>query len=149
MFLLIKLHKIAGNIMGYLEAFDGSKAALDSDKILIVRGRSRKRINAENMAEELNGVMETLNAREIEMYSDESTALIGLMDEQIRSTVDINVETDAGGIEHLKESLESMNFFVDYKLGSTGKAGFFVVIWKDKSDVGPCFVEIVISDTGE
>jgi len=110
-FLLIKLHKIAGNIMGYLEAFDGSKAALDSDKILIVRGRSRKRINAENMAEELNGVMETLNAREIDMYSDES--------------------------------------IVDYKLGSTGKAGFFVVMWKDKSNVGPCFVEIVISDTGE
>jgi hypothetical protein len=148
-FLLVKLHKIAGNIMGYLEAFDGSRAALDSDKILIVRGRSRKRINPENMATELNGVVETLQAREIEMFSEESTALIGLMDEQIRSTVDINVETDAGGIERLKESLESMNCFVEYKLGYTGKAGFFVVMWKDKSNVGPCFVEIVISDTGE
>lgn len=135
--------------MGYLEAFDGSRAALDSDKILIVRGRSRKRINLENMADELNGVVETLGAREIDMFSEESTALIGLMDEQIRSTVDINVETDVGGIEHLKESLESMNCFVEYKLGSTGKAGFFMVMWKDKSNTGPCFVEIVISDTGE
>lgn len=145
----MKLHKIAGSMMGYLEAFDGSRAALDADKILIVRGRSRKRISPENMGNELNGLMESLNAEEIDMFSDESKSLIGLMDEQIRSNVDINVETDVSGIDRLKESLESMNFFVEYKLGSTGKAGFFIVMYKDKSGIGPCFVEIVLSDTGE
>lgn len=145
----MKLHKIAGSMMGYLEAFDGSRAALDADKILIVRGRSRKRINPENMAQELDGLVTSLNAQEIDMFSEESTSLIGLMDEQIRSNVDINVETDVSGIERLKESLESMNFFVEYKLGSTGKAGFFIVMYKDKSGIGPCFVEIVLSDIGE
>ncbi|MDP1553496.1 MAG: DUF2120 domain-containing protein [Methanobacteriaceae archaeon] len=144
---MIVLHKIAGNIMGYLEAFDGSKAALDSKNILIVRGRSRKRINAENMGEELDGLVSSINAKEINMFSDEATNLIGLMDEKIRSDVDINVETNAGGIEHLKESLESMNCIVEYKMGLTDKAGFFVVMWKDKSDIGPCFVEIVIAST--
>jgi len=143
---LINLHKVAGSIMGYLEAFDGSRAALDSDKILIVRGRSRKRLKAENMAEELNGLMGAIDAQEIDMFSEESTALISLMDEQIRSSVDINVETDVSGIERLKESLESMNCFVEYKLGLTGKAGFFIVMWKDKSGIGPCYVEIVIAN---
>jgi len=132
--------------MGYLEAFDGSRAALDADKILIVRGRSRKRLQAENMAEELNGLMAAIDAQEIDMFSEESTALISLMDEQIRSSVDINVETDVAGIERLKESLESMNCFVEYKLGLTGKTGFFIVMWKDKSGIGPCFVEIVLAN---
>lgn len=146
---MTNLHKVAGSIMEYLEAFDGSRAALDANKILIVRGRSRKRLKLENMAEELNGLMSSLSADEIDMFSEESTALISLIDEKIRSSVDINVETDVGGIERLKESLESMNCFVEYKLGFTGKAGFFIVMWKDKSGIGPCFVEIVIADAEE
>lgn len=39
---MVKLHKIAGQVMGFFEAFDGSRAALDTDRILIVRGRSSK-----------------------------------------------------------------------------------------------------------
>jgi len=146
---LIKLHKVAGNIMSQLEAYDGSRAALDTEEILIVRGRSRKRIPAEEMNEELNKLMASMEAREIEMFSEEATDLIRLMDEQIRSSVNIQSETDVSGIERLKESLESMNFHVEYRLGLLEKAGFFTIIYKDKSGVGPCFVEAVISNTNE
>lgn len=146
---MIKLHKIAGNMMAYLEAFDGSRAALDSSKILIVRGRSKKRMDPQMMNDELNGLISSMDAQEIDMFSEEAASLIGVMDEQIRSEVDINTDTDAGGIQTLKESLESMNFFVEYKLGYLKNAGFFIVLYKDKSGVGPCFTEIVISDTGD
>jgi hypothetical protein len=144
---LIKLHKVAGNIMSHLEAFDGSRAALDTDQILIVRGRSRKRIEPEQMGEELSKALSLMEAREIEMFSKEAADLIGLMDEQIRASVEIQGDTDVGGIERLKESLESMNFYVEYKLGLLERAGFFTIIYKDKSGVGPCFVEVVISHT--
>jgi len=146
---MMKLHRTAGEIMGYLEAFEGSRPALDASDILIVRGMSRKRIGSDNMGEELDRLMEHLDADEIDLFSDEGAALIGLMDEQIRSCVEVGTETDIGGIHRLKESLEDMNFAVEYRLFTTGDTGLFVVLYRDRSGVGPCFVEVVVSDIGE
>ena len=58
-------------------------------------------------------------------------------------------ETDIEGIHRLKESLEDMNFAVEYRLFTTGDTGLFVVLYRDRSGVGPCFVEVVVSDIGE
>ena len=57
---MMKLHRTAGEIMGYLEAFEGSRPALDASDILIVRGMSRKRIGSDNMGEELDRPWNTL-----------------------------------------------------------------------------------------
>jgi len=40
----LNTRNIAGQIMGQLEAFEGSKAAMDSAELLIVRGKSRQKI---------------------------------------------------------------------------------------------------------
>ena len=146
---MMKLHRIAGEIMGYFEAFEGSRPALDSKEILIVRGMSRKRMNMEDMGRELDGLIEKLGAEELELISEEGTALIGVMDEQIRSCVEVGTETDIGGIHRLKEALEDMNFSVDYRLCMTGDTGLFVVLYRDRSGVGPCFVEVVVSDISD
>ncbi|MDI9614881.1 DUF2120 domain-containing protein [Methanothermobacter sp.] len=145
----MKLHRIAGEIMGYFEAFEGSRPALDSKEILIVRGMSRKRMSMEEMGRELDGLIEKLGAEELELISEEGTALIGVMDEQIRSCVEVGTETDIGGIHRLKEALEDMNFSVDYRLCMTEDTGLFVVLYRDRSGVGPCFVEVVVSDISD
>jgi len=140
------LHKIAGQVMGFFEAFDGSRAALDTGNILIVRGRSSKNIPISEMEEKLEEVKGLIQGKEINVVSDEAAKLINRMDEQIRSTISVQGETDSNGIMRMTKSLEAMNVFVKFKLMNLAHTGVFVVIWKDKADVGPVFIEIVVSD---
>lgn len=132
--------------MEYLEAFEGSRPALDAENILIVRGRSNKRIRSQDMNLELENLFSFLEVEEVDMFSEKAASIISIMDEQIRANVEIQGKTDAGGIHKMKENLEAMNFLVDYKLGFFNKMGIFIVLWKDKSGMGPCFVEIVLAD---
>jgi hypothetical protein len=131
--------------MGELEAFEGSRPALDASNILIVRGMSRKKITAHDMANVLSKLLKKLGAKEVDVFSDEATDVIGIMDERIRNNVEIQGETDVYGIYRLKESLEAMNCDVEYSLGIMDNAGIFIVMWADKSGVGPRFVEVVVA----
>jgi len=143
---MVKLHKVAGKIMGFLEAFEGSRPALDTGFILIVRSMSSKDIAIADMKQTLDDLLVFLDGKEIEPFSDKAAAIINRMDEQIRSNVQVSNETDAGGIERMKQSLESLNVAVEYKLFTSTHSGIFVVMWKDKSDAGPIFIEVVVSD---
>jgi hypothetical protein len=139
-------HEIAGKVMNQLEAFHGSKPAIDTPQILIVRGMSRKRIDPEELSSIIAETMKGLGARTIDVFSEEATDVIGIMDENIRATVEIPGETDVYGIYRLKESFESMNCHTEYSLGTIGKLSVFLVLWKDKSGMGPLFVELVVSN---
>lgn len=139
------IHKIAGQVMGDLEAFHGSKPAIDADNILIVRGMSRKRFD-EELDEVLSHLLKKLDARQIDMFSEEGGNIIGIMDERIRESVNIPSETDITGVYRLKESLEAMNCNVAYTLGLIDNIGAFIVTWKDKSGIGPQFVEVVVAN---
>ncbi|HEX3013531.1 MAG TPA: DUF2120 domain-containing protein [Methanobacterium sp.] len=139
------IHKIAGQIMGDLEAFHGSKPSLDADNILIVRGMSRKRFN-EELDAILSNLLKNLGARQVDMFSEEGGNIIGIMDERIRESVNISSETDITGVYRLKESLEAMNCDVAYTLGLIDNVGTFIVTWKDKSGIGPQFVEVVAAN---
>ena len=44
-----KKYEIAGSVMGFFDSFKGSRPAIDNDKILIVRSRSRKVIPIDEM----------------------------------------------------------------------------------------------------
>lgn len=140
-------HEIAGKVMNELEAFHGSKPAIDTPQILIVRGMSKKRIDPEELASIISDSMKGLGARTIDVFSEEATDIIGIMDENIRATVEIPGETDVYGIYRLKESFESMNCHTEYSLGIIGKLAVFLVLWKDKSGMGPLFVELVVSNS--
>jgi hypothetical protein len=142
----MRTHNIAGLIMGGLEAFEGSRAAMDTSQMLIVKGMSRKRVQPEDLGSALDQLMKDLGVVELDLYSEEAGDILGLMDEQIRASVPIESETDIAGIYRLKESFESMNCHTDYRMGLIeGDIAIFVVIWKDKSGMGPLFVEVVIS----
>jgi hypothetical protein len=131
--------------MGQLEAFEGSKAAMDTTQLLIVRGRSRQRIKPEDLGPTISQIFKDLDARQLDMYSDETADLITIMDEQIRSQMDIQGETDVYGIYRLRESFETMNCHADYGMGLLDDVAVFIILWKEKSGMGPMFVELVVS----
>ena len=141
----MKTRSIAGQIMGQLEAFEGSKAAMDSAELLIVRGKSRQKIKPEELGPTISQILKDMEARELDMFSDETADIISIIDEQIRSQVQIQGETDIYGIYRLKESFESMNCHADYGMGLVDDIAIFIVLWKDKSGIGPLFVELVVS----
>jgi hypothetical protein len=140
----MKNHEIAGNIMNSLEAFQGSRSAMDTPQMLIVRGMSRKDIKPEDLDLEVTRIFQDIGARQIEVFSEEAKDVIGVMDENIRAQVEIQGETDVYGIYRLKESFEAMNCHTEYGLGLLNNFAVFVVLWMDKSGFGPKFVEIVI-----
>ena len=132
--------------MSFFEAFDGSRAALDTERILIVRGRSSQNILINEMEDKLEELKDILQGNELNVVSEEAGRLINRMDEQIRLTVSVPGDTDSNGIMRMTKSLEEMNLCVKFKLMNLAHTGVFVVIWKDKADVGPIFVETVVSD---
>ena len=140
-------HEIAGKIMGELDAFQGSRPAIDTPQILIVRGMSKKKINPEELSIIISDIMKGVGARKMDIFSEEATDVIGIMDENIRATVEIPGETDVYGIYRLKESFEAMNCHTEYGLGTIGQISVFLVLWKDKSGIGPLFVELVVSNS--
>ncbi|MDR0900816.1 MAG: DUF2120 domain-containing protein [Methanobrevibacter sp.] len=143
---MVKLHKIAGKVIEHLEAFKGSRAALDSEMLLIVRGTSVKEIPIADMEKTLDELVELLDGTEVDVISEEASKLINRMDEQIRSNITINSDTDSNGIMRMKKSLEELNVAVEFKLINLAHAAIFIFMWKDKADVGPIFVEVVVSD---
>ena len=140
-------HEIAGKIMNELEAFHGSKPAIDTPQILIVRGMSKKKLDPLELSTIVSDVLKGVGATRMDMFSESATDLIGIMDENIRATVEIPGETDVYGIYRLKESFEAMNCHTEYGLGTIGQIAVFLVIWKDKSGIGPLFVELVVSNS--
>lgn len=144
---MMPTHEIAGKIMGELDAFHGSKPAIDTPQILIVRGMSKKKIDPEELSITISEIMKVIGARRMDVFSEEATNVIGIMDENIRATVEIPGETDVYGIYRLKESFKSMNCHTDYGLGTIGQIAIFLVLWKDKSGIGPLFVELVVSNS--
>ena len=141
----MQTNKIAGKIMTALEAFHGSRPAIDADNILIVRGMSRKRFNSE-MDIVFSDLFKEMEARQIDTFTKEGGNIIGIMDERIRENVEIQTETDVSGIQKLKDSLEAMNCQVDYALGVQNDMGIFIVSWVELEGIGPRFVEVVVAN---
>jgi len=142
----MKIHEIAGNIMQSLEAFKGSRSAMDTPQMLIVRGTTRKDIKPDELADEVSKLFDEVGAHRIEVFSEESKDIIGIMDENIRGQVDIQGETDVYGIYRLKESFEAMNCHTEYGLGQVDSIAIFIILWMDKSGFGPKFVELVLAN---
>lgn len=140
----MKIHEVAGNIMGIMEAFQGSRPAMDTPQMLIVRGMSRREMEPEDMEKVVSDLFDEIGARTIEVFSEEAKNVIGVMDENIRGQVEIQGETDIYGIYRLKDSFEAMNCHAEYAMGLLDDFAIFMVLWMDKSGFGPKFVEVVV-----
>lgn len=146
---MIDLKALAADIMGYYQSFRGSKAAFNTDSLLIVRGKSTLRDSYTTMPEKLNGVMELFEGEEIPLDSVKAQEFLVQADKQYRSEVNIDTGTDTNGLNRMKKDYESLGAAVEMKLFKIPGVEILITTWKDKNDLGPMYVEAVLSKITE
>ncbi len=141
-----KTYEIAGEVMGFFDAFKGSRPAIDNERILIVRGRSRKVLPLSEFESKLTEIGEILKAKEIDATSEEIAEILAVGDKNIkRSEVSTN-DVDNKGFIRMKEELESMGLVVEYKVFELPKFDVIIAIWEDKNELPPLYVEVTVSE---
>ena len=144
------LLKTTGKIIGYFNAYKGSRPAFHGEHVVIVRGISRDKIEIEGMEAKLAELEDLLKAREVDVLSDAGKNFVEKVDSYIREDGEsVDTAPDSGGLLRMKEQLETMGLHVEYKLFLMPNVGAFVAIWKDKSGFGPLYVEVTASEREE
>ena len=144
------LLKTTGKIIGFFNAYKGSRPAFHGEHVVIVRGISRDKIEIEGMEAKLAELEDLLQAREVDVLSDAGKNFVEKVDSYIREDGEsVDTAPDSGGLLRMKEQLETMGLHVEYKLFLMPNVGAFVAIWKDKSGFGPLYVEVTASEREE
>ncbi|MDO5848113.1 MAG: DUF2120 family protein [Methanobrevibacter sp.] len=141
-----QLYKIAGTVMGFFDAFKGSRPAIDNKKILIVRGRSRKVIPIDDLNKKLEEVGKELGASEV-TNADKISDILELGDKQIQSTETVTGVIDSSGFMKMKQELETLGLVAAYKVFEVPGCNIVIAIWEDKNEVPPLYVEVTVSRT--
>ncbi|WP_406536181.1 DUF2120 family protein [Methanobrevibacter sp.] len=141
-----KTYEIAGQVMGFFDSFKGSRPAINNDKILIVRGRSRKVIPIDEFDAKLTEVGEILGGTEVDATSEEIVEILKSGDKHIKESVNNADAIDEHGFIRMKEELESMGLFVGYKVFELPSFDVVVAIWEDKNEIPPLYVEVTVSE---
>ena len=81
-----KRYEIAGQVMGFFESFKGSRPAIDNNRILIVRGRTRKTIPLDKFDSKLSEVGELLGGTELDKDSKKIAEILQSGDKHIKET---------------------------------------------------------------
>src|SRR5574344_1893268 len=111
-----KRYEIAGQVMGFFESFKGSRPAIDNNRILIVRGRTRKTIPLDKFDSKLSEVGELLRATELDKDSEKIAEILQSGDKHIKESEGQTNTIDEHGFSRMQEELESMGLVVDYKV---------------------------------
>ena len=141
-----KTYEIAGQVMGFFDAFKGSRPAIDNDKILIVRGRSRKVIPLDDFDAKLTEIGEILGGTELDSDSDKLEEILKAGDKNIQESEITTNAVDTHGFLRVKEDLESMGLVVEYKVFKLPSFDVIIAIWEDKNEIPPLYVEVTVSE---
>lgn len=144
-----KTYEIAGEVMGFFESFKGSKPAIDNDKILIVRGKSRKVLPIDDLGSKISEVGEIIGGTEIEATSTKIEEILKSGDKHIQETEVTTNPIDGHGFIRMKEELESMGLVVAYKVFELPSFDVVIAIWEDKHEIPPLYVEVTVSEKEE
>ena len=144
-----KTYEIAGQVMGFFDAFKGSRPAIDNDKILIVRGRSRKVLPLDEFSSKLDEIGAELGGTEIESSSEKIEDILKSGDKHINQTELVTGAVDSKGFIRMKSELESMGLVVEYKVFELPSHDVIIAIWEDKAEIPPLYVEVTVSDREE
>lgn len=144
-----KSYEIAGVVMGFFDAFKGSRPAIDNDKILIVRGKSRKVLPIDELSSKLDEVGAELGGTEIESSSEKIEYILQSGDKHIHQTELVTGAVDSKGFARMKGELESMGLVVEYKIFELPSYDVIIAIWEDKAEIPPLYVEVTVSDREE
>ena len=138
-----KTYEIAGEVMGFFDAFKGSRPAINNESILIVRGRSRKVLPLDEFDAKLTEIGEKLNGTEV----DASSEKIG--DKHIKASASETGDVDEHGFIRMQEELEAMGLVVEYKVFELPSFDVVIAIWEDKNEIPPLYVEVTVSEKEE
>ncbi|WP_458402790.1 DUF2120 family protein [Methanobrevibacter sp.] len=141
-----KTYEIAGQVMGFFDAFKGSKPAIDNEKILIVRGRSRKVIPIDELSSKLSEVGKVIGGEELDADSDKLEEILKEGDKNIQESDITTNSVDNRGFMRVKEDLESMGLVVEYKIFRLPSFDVVIAIWEDKNEIPPLYVEVTVSE---
>ena len=141
-----KTYEIAGQVMGLFDSFKGSKPAIDNERILIVRGRSRKVIPLDEMDAKLSEIGELLGGTELDANSEKIGEILEIGDKHIQDTNNGIGAIDKGGFARVKDELESMGLVVKYKVFELPNFDVIIAIWEDKNEIPPLYVEVTVSE---
>ena len=141
-----KTYEIAGQVMGFFDAFKGSRPAIDNDRILIVRGRSRKAIPLADFDAKLTEIGEILGGTELEADSEKVNEILKEGDKNIQESEITTNSVDTKGFMRVQEELESMGLVVEYKIFELPSFDIIIAIWEDKNEIPPLYVEVTVSE---
>ena len=141
-----KRYEIAGQVMGFFESFKGSRPAIDNNRILIVRGRTRKTIPLDKFDSKLSEVGELLGGTELDKDSEKIAEILQSGDKHIKESEGQTHTIDEHGFSRMQEELESMGLVVDYKVFELKGFDVIVAIWQDKNELPPLYVEVTVSE---
>ena len=142
-------YEIAGSVMGFFDSFKGSRPAIDKDKILIVRSRSRKIIPISEMEDKVLEIGKELGGTEVPANSDKIQEILKSGDKHIKESELTTVNVDNRGFSRVKEELESMGLVVVYKVFELPSFDVIIAIWEDKNEIPPLYVEVTVSEKEE
>ncbi|WP_406532227.1 DUF2120 family protein [Methanobrevibacter sp.] len=141
-----KTYEIAGQVMGFFDAFKGSRPAINNERILIVRGRSRKVLPVDTFDSKLSEIGEILGGTELDANSKKVEEIIKSGDKHIKTSEVTTSDVDNGGFIRVKEELESMGLVVAYKIFELPSFDVVIAIWEDKNEIPPLYVEVTVSE---
>ena len=141
-----KTYELAGQVMGFFDAFKGSRPAIDNERILIVRGRSRKVLPLNEFDSKLTEIGEILGGTELDATSEKISEILEVGDKNIKRSENVTGDVDSKGFMRMKEELESMGLVVEYKVFELPKFDVIIAIWEDKNEIPPLYVEVTVSE---
>ena len=141
-----KTYEIAGEVMGFFDSFKGSRPAIDNERILIVRGRSRKVIPLSEFDSKLTEIGDIIGGTELDATSEKISEILEVGDKNIKKTEFTTNDLDNKGFIRMKEELEAMGLVVAYKVFELPKFDVVIAIWEDKNEIPPLYVEVTVSE---
>ena len=144
-----KKYEIAGSVMGFFDSFKGSAPAIDNDKILIVRSRSRKVIPINELEDKISEIGKEIGGVEIPATSDKIEQILKSGDKHMKESEVATGDIDFRGFTRVKKELESMGLVVAYKVYELPSFDVIIAIWEDKNELPPLYVEVTVSEKEE
>ena len=141
-----KTYELAGQVMGFFDAFKGSRPAIDNERILIVRGRSRKVLPLNEFESKLAEIGEILGGTELDATSEKISQILEVGDKNIKRSENVTSDIDSKGFMRMKEELESMGLVVEYKVFELPSFDVTIAIWEDRNELPPLYVEVTVSE---
>ena len=141
-----KTYEIAGEVMGFFDSFKGSRPAIDNERILIVRGRSRKVVPLSEFDSKLTEIGDIIGGTELDATSEKISEILEVGDKNIKKTEFTTSDLDNKGFIRMKEELEAMGLVVAYKVFELPKFDVVIAIWEDKNEIPPLYVEVTVSE---